>query len=446
MNATDEAVARIKAAGFSHIKVELEGDLGRDGEHECTDCWGDGRQDCSSCDGEGAVMEYETIGQGSREVWEECSDCDGDGRVDCSECDGTGEHGNSESERSCEDFMIEHVSQEARDALTFPHLDVRRDNPDSYYYNGHQHMGFYEDGSVDSEFTFTVPIEKYAVITEWIDAFNALGRHLGNDEIDVHGSGMHVSLLQEGNYPSERQLDEAGIENFKSEVGKLLPALFFLASADSHSRDLGYRTPRVSSRDKYSAIFTHYNTCLEFRVFETCYKRPEAIFEYIQVMANTLKYYADPSLKAKSLGKKFSFAEGDGSVARFFNSTEQLRILNAQIKELKPADKTIKKLKADRGVHYTIKGLQQKEKVILARLRSDYIEYKKHYDQQLVAPLSPYQKSDADQLVLHNNMNYDEAILAVKNIGKLQTLREFLSENLRRNMYGIGYNSTTITT
>lgn len=411
MNAAlKEAVEQIKSAGFSHIKVELEGDIGRDGEQECSDCYGDSRVDCYECDGEGYVGTGNYTRISDEEVKEECGHCDGEGRVECDSCEGSGELGNYTNEETCEDFMREYVPSAVNDRLTYGR--------------------FYEDGSVDSEFTFTLPIEHVEDVTEWMKAFVALSDECGG-RLDVSGAGLHIAVLPNtsgGQYPCSGHLDRAGIANFKSEMTKLLPALFFMASSGHQSRDLGYRHASISD-GKYHAISTGDDRWLEYRVFETCYDRPEAFFDYVKVIANSLKFYADPSLKVKTLGKQFGFNDGE-TVARFYNTPEQLRILNATIKHLKPKDKTFKKLKQERGVSFTISSLTARQKRRMDALRQDYREYRRNWLALNGAPFTERQEVDFERLV-NDGYNRTEATDIVRgHQGTLMSLTQFLQQNL----------------
>jgi hypothetical protein len=420
-NILQKSISAIQKAGFSHIKLELEAQLDRgEGESECWDCDGRGTDTCSHCDGEGAIENEEYVGQSWRSNWVECDECSGDGSVECDACYGNGmRDGDSEygDESTCEDFIRDHISQEARDALVYGN--------------------FYNDGSVDSEYTFTIPIEKSHLLPEFIEAFRTLGDEIGNG-IDVDGAGMHVTVIPTeagGRYPVRGfSMPDENLDNFANEVSKLLPALFFLASTDHRSRSLTYRQPRISDDDKYSAIYTHEGTCFEYRLFETCYDKPEAIFDYIAVIANTLKYYADPSLRAKTLGKRFGFSDGH-NLSRLYDTPEQLRILTAQISSLKPENKTIKRLMSERGIVGTIKEIHKKETAKVARLRTEYSEMRKMHDEVKKRPLSREQIRDIDYLML-DGYTRDRAEDAVRNLNPLPSLREFINNNLSGRRYG----------
>lgn len=416
-----EAIQQIKDAGFSHIKVELEGDLGRDGERDCETCFGEGGYECDNCNGSGQVVDYDAnrleLGlDEDDEVYKDCEYCFGDGRVECDDCSGEGTHSHYIDEEDCEQIMRDYVSRETLDRLVYGN--------------------FYEDGSVDSEFTFTVAIEDSEDIIEWINAFKHLAERASEDgHIDVTGAGMHITLLQSGDYDAQSSLNRAGMRNFESEVTKLLPALFFVASSGHQSRDLQYRYPRISGNDKYSAIYTHGDTCLEYRLFETCYDRPEAIWDFIQAIAQTLKFYTNPELKVKAIGKRFGFTDGD-NLARFYNTPEQLRILNSTIKEVKPKDKSFKKLKEERGVRYTIKSLTNQEKIRLAQLRQDYREYVKRAEEVMRRPLTESEQQRVDWLMTEDGLSRDDAITHIRGRrSRIEDFQTFVENNTRSNRY-----------
>lgn len=414
-SATKEAIQFIKNAGFTHIKFELEGDIGRDGDRECADCSGSGEYNCADCDGEGALETGSYTRISGDTIFEECSSCMGEGVGSCGSCDGSGNRGSYYDEDTCEDFMRSHVPPEVNARLNYGN--------------------FYEDGSVDSEFTFTIPIDNLDDFHHWVAAFKALAEQECGTNIDVHGAGMHITVMRGGDYESLLPLPRARVANFTREVSKLLPALFFIASAGHQSRGLNYRRPQISGRDKYSAIFTHGGRCIEYRLFETCYERPDAIYEYIQAIANTLKFYANSRLTVKELGKHFGFIDGHGAVARFYNTPEQLRILNATIKELKPKDKTFKKLKEERGVKYTIKSLTLEEKRELSEFRKEFGTYANNWHKIITEPFTPSQQREYDHQITFNARDPQEARRRAKGLDILTSFEDFVERNRRNNQH-----------
>lgn len=430
MKTLDRAVRQIEDAGFGYIKLELEAQLDRDAsdDSDCYDCDGRGEVSCYNCDGDGAVDTGETVGVNSEIVYAECGDCDGSGENSCSDCDGSGnrysDSGYSD-EYECQQFIVDRLSDEAKDALVYGN--------------------FYNDGSVDSEYTMTIPTSAVHLLPEYIEAFKDLADEIGNG-MDVDGAGMHISVLPkecEGSYPVRNwTMPTANARNFARQNQKLLPALFFLASANSRSRGLSYRMPRISDEDKYSAIYTHGDTCFEYRLFETCYDKPEVIFDYIKVIANTLKFYADPTLQAKTLNKTFSFGDSGYSLSRFFDTPDQLKVLNAQISTLKPSDKTIKTLKLERNVPLTVKSILDKQRVRIQGLRTEYQELRNVNNNALKTPLTERQIGE----IAHYQSNYGyspaEAERTVRGTRELPTLTTFINNNLFGNVSR--YNSVAV--
>jgi hypothetical protein len=411
------AVDQIKDAGFGYIKVELEADLKRTEDVVCEDCNGGGYIECDNCNGSGAYDTGYTVGRNNETVFEECDDCQGEGEITCSTCDGEGNLGENMSEGDCQRFIENELRPETRQAMNY--------------------MEFYEDGSVDSELTFTLPIENVEMVTEVIEAWNALADNIGNG-MDIDGAGMHISVLPtscNGYYPCEdSDISGFGMENFKKQVTKLMPTLFFLGSVDKHSRTLEYREPQVSRSEKYSAIFTHYDTCLEYRLFETCYEKPESFFDYVEVIANTLKFFANPSLEVKTVGKDFIFPSYGYDLQRFFNDGNALRVLNAQIGYLKPQDKSYRQLKEERGISTTIKDLDKKNKEQVKKLRKEYEAYRKHYRTQYNKPLNTVEQKRV-KFYVDNGFSRHEAIRETKNLSRLTTMRAFIQQNLNKPSY-----------
>lgn len=411
-----EAVIGIREAGFSHIKVELEANLNRSQRRACNTCPGSSVI-CTECTGRGAIV-------GEDIVATECSNCRGRGTVACQDCQGSGRiEPIYDSVSLCQSFIEEKLSPEAREAINY--------------------IRFYRDGSVDSELTFTLPIEKVHVVSEVIDVWKQLAKAAnGTGKMDVRGAGMHIAVLPEGCngvYPtSPARIDRDKFNNLESQLTKLMPALFFLGSANYQSRSLGYRHPRVSWSDKYSAVYANYGVGLEYRVFETCYDTPETFFDYVEVIANSLKFYADPTLTVESLGKEFVFTNPDESrdqpLARFYNTTEALRVLNAQIKYLKPREKSYPQLKKERCMAFTITSLAREERERTKQLRKDYIEYRRNRLQALARPLSESEQRQVDDYIIRGT-TFDDAVRRIRGdqaIGVIESYQSFIKRNLRR--------------
>lgn len=377
-------IRSLQRRGVTHIKVELEANLSRNNSEEngyyCDDCddgWQECERDhtCRTCDGYGRVCiladETTAVSLCRPELHREgcteeacdsewCSDCSGEGTFEC-DCDdlrcqncedgwvSTEGDGVAMTDEYCQTFIENSVSAEARAALVFGQ--------------------FYYDGSVDSEYTFTIPINKVVYLPEFIRAFGALAEQTGH--IDTRRAGMHISVLWgNGEYPvTSATLDSAKLTNFRREVKKLLPALFFLGSADWRSRDVTpFRMPKIDI-EKYSAI--HILTGgFEFRVFETCYDRPEMIYQFVEVIANCLKFYSTSAKIKAKLFNKFVFPERGQYVARFFETPEALEALDSGLAYLKPAGTPIELLKRQRNFRPNYDALRRE-----AKLRKQYIQF-----------------------------------------------------------------------
>lgn len=370
--------------GATAVKFELEAQLNRpangDDERYCGDCDGNGytyctdgcedgyfpcpdqctdgytdedqENECEACDGQGEIV---------------CESCDGQDREDCATCDGTGSVPNSERNwttdgdtdgdeyGTCSEFIFNHVPPEAKDALVFSR--------------------FYNDGSVDSEFTFTLMLEHAHMAVYFVEAFKAMADEIGNG-LDTSGAGMHIAVLNsaDGNYPHGNELDEECADNFVEAMTPLLPAMFFLASATRESRGLRYRPPKIDTSDKYVAI-SGYHDCFEYRVFETCYKKPLALIDFLIVIAKTLEFYkqepTDTRLRLGTLG----FKDGEG-VDRFYYTLEHVKALQEGLKWLKPDYKSIKKLGEERGFNISIDSLKAIEATRAEKWRKEFDQVK----------------------------------------------------------------------
>lgn len=290
MKTRDESVAdaiqSIRGGHYkgTYLKLELEANLGRssddDEEGYCDNCSGDGWFDCDSDHDE--IRDDEGNLTGDYEL--SCEHCE-EGHVDCSDCDGRGRWDNDDNWglNECENYILDHVSQACRDATVY--------------------TGFIYDGSVDSEFKFTVPlsIEGLGYAIEYIKAFKRLSGAIG-EGLDVKGAGMHITVLrsESGSYPiGNPSLKESWLYNFESNMDKLMPALLLLASPDYRSRGLNYRMPKCGrGQHRFAIDVAGGGRCgaLEWRVFETCYDRPEMLFDYICTIAKGLQFYA-PKIK-----------------------------------------------------------------------------------------------------------------------------------------------------
>lgn len=363
-SAVKNAIKYIKSCAYkgTAIKVELEAELNREGgsSRECDNCYGNGSIDCGFCtDGET---------EGADGEWVSCTECEGYGTISCDFCDGIGEGQNSwgafENESDCRDFIISHVSPEAAKALIY--------------------SKFYNDGSVDSEFTFTLPIDKAPLTIEFIKAFKELGETIGNG-IDVSGAGMHIAILnsKSGNYPGGNKVDWDLTASFAKSMGHLMPALYFLASADHRSRDSYFREPKVDDT-KYCAVNTDSN-CFEYRVFETCYDCPERILDFICVIAKTLQFYTKKKVDLDFFGKvgPLDFGGQGEGIERFYFTEKHLDALALGVKVLKPDYKTFAELKKERNFKLSKSRLKKTSVKEDAMYRADYDTAKKSQKRQM---------------------------------------------------------------
>lgn len=412
MRQLDKIKKSIESAGFSHVKVELEAQLWRDSgdPEECSTCNGEGNLSCDNCSGEGFLTILDALGN---EHHQECAVCEGREWASCSDCNGTGtEPGyyDFDDERVCHRYLKENVSVEAKNALTFSH--------------------FYNDGSVDSELTFTMPVAKMEYIAEFIVAFKKLAEANGHG-FDVDGAGMHLTVIpasSKGVYPVSERMPADKVANFTSEVTKLLPALFFAASCDNRSRRLRYRNPQIGP-DKYNAVSTHRGTCYEFRVFETCYDRPEAVFEYFETIGKTLAYHKNPKKKVSKIGKRYEFVDGTG-IERFVDTPEKLEVLRKQSTLVKPTGKTFRAMCLERGVDSTKKAIDSKWNKRIRELRVAYKEEIKAYQNKLKnVQEDSYYKRSIREAMEYRGFTKEQAIKYI--IGEPKTEKQFIDENLR---------------
>lgn len=402
-----KAVDKLKKSEFgtTAIKVELEAQLNRgSGEEGCEYCI-EGMQECGNCDGYGEYECHTCEGNGcldcreadcENEVCSEshecpscdgvgrntCEGCDGDGRVTCEDCDGNwGGDNEWSSEHYCQMWIMERLSHiglaEEVEGQWKTKLPLR-------------FIKFYNDGSVDSELTFTIMLNdpnNILLLPKFIEIFNDFAEQVQGDcEIDVEGAGMHMALLNEpnGNYPN-RNDQQIRWENFARSTQLLMPALYFLASDSDRSRGLGYRRPEVGFDTHRSAI-DYRHGALEFRVFNTCYDNPETILDNVVVMANMMRYWSEnkvPSGLTKITSRTNFGNDNNHTLERFYTTTTHIDLLNAGLAKLKPSYYTIGQLKTQRGFKiskHTLRGAITKRK---KEAEVEYREYADRFDWSL---------------------------------------------------------------
>lgn len=392
------------AYGGTAIKLELEAQLDRnedyceyceDGRERCGDCDGDYSWTCLDCDGGGTYTDSDDVEQPCErcagEGLQYCNnDCE-DGYFDCGECDGRGNNnGDAWSVERCHNYIMERLSQMGLAERT---EEGRRLSKGLYTHwqplAPLTYAEFYRDGSVDSEFTVTIRLddqENIFLLPELIEIWNDLSEAVTSDngsEIDLRGAGMHIAVLQDvdGRYPvdvTEVQLNEYNI--FRQNALRLLPALYFLGSHNTSTRGLQFREPRISHNSKYSAIYYH-GSAMEFRVFDTCYHKPDAILDNVVVISNMLRFWTKRVLRTKMTKlPNIRFGVDNGNdLERFFKLPEHLEYLNIGLEYLKPAYYTTKQVKEQRGFKRTRRHINSELRNIEKDCYRDYAEYEERF-------------------------------------------------------------------
>lgn len=416
-------IKAIEKSGFGYIKVELEAQLNRgagddydDDYDTCSDCDGDGYATCDDCSGNGYLtLDSSTAG-------DTCLSCMGSGNQTCSDCDGDGEIShNSESgdysdEGVCQQFILDSLSTEAKKAIVYGE--------------------FYNDGSVDSEYTFTIKTSDAIYLPEFIESFTKLAKAVDNG-MDIDGAGMHIAVIpaeSNGIYPVRTtiQFDNEKIGNFTNEVTKLLPALFLAATSGNFTRGLNYRIPKICD-DKYSAIHVIRNNTLEYRLFETCYQRPDTIFDYLETIARTLEYFDDPSKKVPVQGKEYVFYDREG-IKGFTSTPDQVGIIKKQLKMVIGKGITLKSFQESRELDLSVSKLRKDFNKKLTRTKVLYKEAVKSYESRISQPLTDY---EVETLEHYSNRDYfnsetteEDKIAYLRGISKVGTESSFLERNI----------------
>lgn len=274
-----------------------------------------------------------------------------------------------------------------------------------------QYIEFYNDGSVDSEVTFTVRLDDPSAamhVLEVIEAFKELSEHTGNG-MNVEGAGMHTAWLftDDYGYPHRSDSDHItwrlySLRNFRRAMGYMMPALFFLAApanGKNWTRLMHFRKPGVSLfNDKYSAIYVN-GGAMEFRVFDTCYDNPEQIIDHLIVMSKCLTYMSRTHSGPSENFRSYTFGnDGDHSLERLYIEEQPMDLLYKYVGSLKPDYYTLTDLKRQRGFKLTKKSVkersaQDKEKAELA-----WKEYSERWDVTQPIVEAEYKESIRDYL------------------------------------------------
>lgn len=252
---------------------------------------------------------------------------------------------------------------------------------------------FYNDGSVDSEFTFTLLLdnpENIFLLPTIMDAWNGFCAEV-TAQPDVEGAGMHMALLNSagGDYPTRMSQDNIiRFGNFKRSMTLLLPTLYFLGTHTHLSRALEYRRPEIHMSDashgysKFNAV-TYKDGALEFRIFDTCYHNPLAILDNVVVIANTMKYwkstYLNPGLD--KIARRVNFGNDSSyELSRFYTSLQHIDLLNQGLLLLKPAYYSIKQLKQQRNFKVNKRDIAGTQKRLAHEARLEYEEYCERFE------------------------------------------------------------------
>ena len=391
-----DAVRELKEKGVTGIKLELEGTMQRRNitiqYDQCSDCNGEGNTQCNDCNGLGWQIDSEGY-----ETDDECESCESRGNYNCTHCSGQGRIARNgqidwSSDTATFRWFINKLGEKVDQT---PDL-TRSENYDRDVFPWMSFAKLYYDGSVDTEVTFTVRLdneENIFLIPKVIEVYKEMAETIGQG-LDVRGAGMHTALIfdEDCRYPNPDSFPYSvtQMENFKKSLTQLLPAFYFLATATSRSRAIGsYRPPIVGGSGKQTAI--GYNGgAIEFRIFDTCYERPEATLDNIVVLKNVMKYmssrYKNPGV-AKEVGiSSISFGNDDNQkLSRLYMTADQIGILYAGLPKLMPEYYTIEQLCEQREFKRTLGDVGVIERENREQVEAEYAEYLERFEWQVKA-------------------------------------------------------------
>lgn len=393
-----KSIMGMRSKGVTAIKIECEAQLNRpdyndscnecdQGRHYCDYCDTDGETQCGNCVGTGldvSTVDGDTTSSDCESCdgtgYVSCDDCGGEHEWECGYCDGNymGGSGDFGSESYCLNYILDRVAD-----LT--HTERKNgDSSDETIVEPFEWMSyarFYNDGSVDSENTLTIPLTDDLDINhipKVLEAFKDLGEAVG-EGIDIDGAGMHIALLfdKDCRYPCRSGISGTKLSNFRRSMTQLLPAMYFLGTSNDTSRGMTYRRPTIGI-DTHRAAIDYRNGALEYRLFDTCYDKPEAILDNLVVIANTLKYltdtYKDPNLH--KITEELNFGNDNSyQLDRFYSSATHIDVLNAGLALLKPSYYTMRQLKEQRGFKVTKRTFNGLERKYLADAEAAWQEY-----------------------------------------------------------------------
>lgn len=308
----NKIIKALQQNNFHFLKIELEAnthpetsycDYCDEGYQDCSECDASGKITCGICEGNRQIEQIDN-GEISQQL---CNNCEGNGKINCIECNGEGNYTCSECDG---DYETNEDNFDNTENTFFNIISIKAKKAILY-------SQFYNDSSVDTELTLTINVKNIKCLSEYIEKF----ARLGND-FNTENAGLHITLMTQKKYPSDEQLPTKRINNFIKTQAEFLPLLFISGSrGDGTTRELDYRTPQISPNTKYSAIYTHNNTCLEYRVFDPCFSQPERIYNYLNIIVKTLKYYSEKYRGTKKLAEQIT---NNRELSGMFNNFNQI--------------------------------------------------------------------------------------------------------------------------
>lgn len=381
--------------GLTGIKVELEAVFNRSRaprpyRRGCDNCY-DGHHDCRSCGGDGINGDPDISDR-------DCLVCNGTGSQDCEHC--------LEQARLTADipnyndlkFVHDQVLAKLKKYKLVKAIPMGQNHNHGYKYQPKAplvHSHIYNDMTVDTEMTFTLALDDpktVLLLPKIVKAFSELKDEIGQG-IDVANAGMHIALLNspDAHYPSNSTDAHMNrYRNFKKSMTLLMPALFFLGSANNKSRGLRYRQPKVGCQDinqnDHRSAINYTGGALEFRVFETCYENPEMILDDVAVALNCLRFwtkkYTRNYLVKIANNVKFG-VEGSDELKRLFVTTEHIDLLNRGLRMIKPSYYSITEIKAQRNFDVTKTLLRDSVKRARLVAEREYVLYDKRFSWEM---------------------------------------------------------------
>lgn len=307
------------------------------------------------------------------------------------------------------------------------------------------YLHVYNDHSVDTECTFTLLLTKpkdILLLPKIIEIFRNVCEESGYC-FETYNAGMHLALLNNvaGKYPARpKPGDKTRFKNFRKSMIRLLPALYFLGSHDSTSRELRFRKPQITDgarpsggmysddNQKYSAV-AYREGAVEFRVFETCYDNPGAILDMVVVMSNAMKFWTtEYTRNYVPRFKKVKFGVRSGhDLQRMYCTEQHIDLLNAGLNVLKPSYYTIRQLKQQRDFTVTKQGLNAKLKKVRETARENYKEYEKRFGWEMVYAEQGELRHLVERVVVNSDQPEDIEVA-------LEELRAKAKKTARKNL------------